>query len=116
MDDSRDVVVIVGSLRRGSITRKVAKALIAVAPSSLRCEIVEIRELVLYDADLETVNPPAGWTAFRERVRRADAVLFVTPEYNRSVPGALKNAIDVASRPKETMAWKDKPAAVVSVS
>src|SRR5207253_2664892 len=85
-------------------------------PSSLRCEIVEIRDLAHYDADLETANPPPAWTAFRERVRRADAVLFVTPEYNRSVPGALKNAIDVASRPKETMAWKDKPAAVVSVS
>lgn len=116
MDDSHDVVVIVGSLRRESLTRKVALALIALAPAALDCEIVEIGTLPHYNADLETASPPAEWVAFRERVRRAAAVLFVTPEYNRSIPGVLKNAIDVGSRPKETMAWKGKPAAIVSVS
>jgi chromate reductase, NAD(P)H dehydrogenase (quinone) len=76
---------------------------------------VEIRDLALYDEDAEA-NPPAPWTKFRDRVRRADAVLFVTPEYNRSVPGGLKNAIDVGSRPYGKSVWAGKPGAVVSVS
>jgi len=116
MSQPRDVIVLVGSLRKGSFTRKVARAMIELAPASLRCEILDIRALEHYDADLETASPPASWVAFRERVRRADAVLFATPEYNRSVPGVLKNAIDVGSRPKETSAWKGKPAAIVSVT
>jgi chromate reductase len=116
MPGQKDVVVLVGSLRRESFTRKIAKVLIAIAPPTLRCEIVEIGQLPLYNPDDEMPSPPATWTAFRDRVRRADAVLFVTPEYNRSVPGALKNAIDVASRPKESSAFQGKPAAVVSVS
>jgi chromate reductase len=92
-----------------------AKAMMALAPARLSTEIVEIRDLPLYDFDLEE-SPPAAWTTFRERVTRADAVLFVTPEYNRSVPGALKNAIDVGSRPPPKSVWRGKPAAVVSVS
>jgi chromate reductase len=111
----RDVAVIVGSLRKGSLNRMAARALAALAPEPLALEVVEIRDLPLYDQDLEAA-PPAAWTAFRDRIRRADAVLFVTPEYNRSVPGALKNAIDVASRPYGQSAWAKKPAAVVSVS
>jgi chromate reductase len=112
---TRDVAVIVGSLRQGSFSRMTAKALAAVAPQELRLEIVEIRDLPLYDQDLEA-SPPASWVAFRDRIRRADAVLFVTPEYNRSVPGALKNALDVGSRPYGHSAWNGKPGAVVSVS
>jgi chromate reductase, NAD(P)H dehydrogenase (quinone) len=112
---TRDVAVIVGSLRKGSLNRMMAHALAAVAPGDLRLEIVEIRDLALYDQDLEA-NPPAPWGAFRDRIRRADGVLFVTPEYNRSVPGALKNALDVGSRPYGQSAWSGKPAAVVSVS
>jgi chromate reductase len=112
---ARDVIVLVGSLRKGSITRKVANTLVQVAPTELRCEFLPFDQLSHYNADLEE-QPPAAWVAFRDRVRRAQAVLFVTPEYNRSVPGALKNAIDVASRPKLQGAIVGKPAAIVSVS
>ena len=115
MNAVRDVVVLVGSLRKESLNRKMAIALRAMAPQSLKLEIVEIRDLPLYNQDLDA-NPPPASTAFQERVRKADAVLFVTPEYNRSVPGALKNAIDVASRPKAESAWNGKPCAIVSVS
>jgi len=115
MADTRDIVVIVGSLRRDSLNRKAAKAIAALAPGSLRLEIVEIGQLPFYNQDLEETPPPA-WRAFRDRVRVADGVLFVTPEYNRSVPGVLKNAIDVGSRPYGSSVWSGKPAAVVSVS
>ncbi len=116
MTTPRDVAVIVGSLRKGSLNRMTARALAAVAPPSLALEIVEIRDLPLYDQDLDGPAPPPAWVAFRDRIRRADAVLFVTPEYNRSMPGALKNAIDVGSRPYGQSAWAHKPAAIVSVS
>ena len=112
----RDVVVLVGSLRKESFTRKVANAIAQLAPPALRLEQVEIRDLPPYDQDLETDAAPAPWQHFRDRVRRADAVLFATPEYNRSVPGFLKNAIDVGSRPYGKSAWSGKPAAIVSVS
>jgi chromate reductase len=115
MANTRDVAVLVGSLRRQSLNRKLANALPALAPPSLALEIVEIRDLPLYDEDLEANEPPA-WAAFRARIRRADAVLFVTPEYNRSVPGVLKNALDVASRPHGHSAWNGKPGAVASLS
>jgi len=110
-----DVAVVVGSLRKESLNRKMAKALIELAPDSLKLEIVEIGDLALYNEDLEADLPPA-WSTFRERVRRADAVIFVTPEYNRGIPGGLKNAIDVGSRPYGKSAWDGKPAAVISVS
>lgn len=115
MATQRDVAVLVGSLRKESYTRKIALAIAGLAPPTLRLEIVEIRDLPLYDQDLDG-NPPAAWTAFRARVARADAVLFATPEYNRSVPGVLKNAVDVGSRPYGSGALNGKPAAVVSVS
>jgi chromate reductase, NAD(P)H dehydrogenase (quinone) len=115
MSAPRDVVVLVGSLRKESFTRKTAKAIIGLAPAPLKLDIVEIGQLPLYNQD-EDGNPPAAWSAFRARVRKADAVLFVTPEYNRSVPGVLKNAIDVASRPYGESAWNGKPGGVVSVS
>src|SRR5579872_3169745 len=112
----RTVAVLVGSLRKASFSRKAALALAEVAPEALALEIVEIRDLPLYDEDAEAAGPPAAWIAFRDRVRPADAVLFVTPEYNRSVPGGLKNAIDVGSRPYGQSVWSRKPCAVVSVS
>ena len=115
MSHPRDIAVIVGSLRKGSFNRTMAHALAALAPAGLRLEIVEIRDLPLYDPDLEAA-PPASWLTFRERIKRADAVLFVTPEYNRSVPAALKNAIDVGSRPYGQSAWNGLPCAVVTVS
>ncbi len=112
---SRRIAVIVGSLRQGAFSRMMAKALAGLAPESLRLEIVEIGALPLYNPDLEE-SPPSAWTSFRDAIRGFDGVLFVTPEHNRSVPAALKNAIDVGSRPYGKSVWDGKPGAVVSVS
>jgi len=115
MDAVRDVAVLVGSLRKDSINRKVAHALAELAPPSLKLDIVEIGQLPLYNQDSDQ-DPPQAYLDFRARVKAADAVLFVTPEHNRSVPAALKNAVDVGSRPYGTSAWNGKPAAVISTS
>jgi chromate reductase len=115
MPEPRDVAVLVGSLRQASWTRRIAVALSRLAPPALKLEIVEIGDLALYNEDLETAEPEP-WRRFRDRMRRADAVLFATPEYNRSVPSVLKNAIDVGSRPYGKSVYSRKPAAVVSVS
>jgi chromate reductase len=112
----RNVAVVVGSLRKGSFNRKMALALEPLAPAPLKLGIVEIRDLPLYDEDREREGPPQAWLDFRAQIRSADAVLFMTPEYNRSVPGGLKNAIDVGSRPYGQSVWSKKPCAVVSVS
>jgi len=113
---ARQVAVFVGSLRKNSFNRMAAKALVALAPAQLKLEILEIGQLPLYNQDEDEAGPPPAWREFRARVRAADAVLFVTPEYNRSVPGVLKNALDVASRPYGQSAWANKPGAIVSVS
>lgn len=114
---AKKVAVVVGSLRRGSFNRKTANALIGLAPATLECELVDIGALPLYNQDIdEEGKVPAAWLAFRQQLRAADAVLFVTPEYNRSVPGVLKNAIDIGSRPFGQSVWKGKPAGIVSVS
>jgi chromate reductase len=113
---TRKIAVLVGSLRKESFTRKVAKALMLLAPPTLDMEIVEIGQLPLYNEDDDTGNPPATFTEFRNRIRDVDGVLFCTPEYNRSIPGVLKNAIDVGSRPYGQAVWNGKPCAVVSVS
>ena len=113
---TKQIALLVGSLRKDSFTRRVANSLIAVAPEGMQLEIVEIRDLPLYNEDDETDNPPASFTAFRDAIRKADGILFCTPEYNRSVPGCLKNAIDVGSRPYGKAVFADKPAAIVSVS
>jgi chromate reductase len=115
MADARDVAVVIGSLRKASITRKVANAMIKLAPETLRCNVIEIGDLALYNADLEE-HVPEAWARFRERMHKAEAVLFATPEYNRSVPAPLKNAIDVGSRPYGSSVWEGKPCAIVSVS
>jgi chromate reductase len=115
LDKPFDVAAIVGSLRRGSFTRSLVRSFDALAPASMKIEIVEIRELSMYNQDDEAA-PPAPWVNFRNRIKRADAVLFATPEYNRSIPGVLKNAIDVGSRPYGASAWSGKPAAIVSAS
>jgi len=112
----KNVAVLIGSLRKDSLNRKLANALIATAPASLALKEAAIRDLPLYDSDLEDANLPAAWTAFRQQVKAADAVLFVTPEYNRSVPGSLKNAIDVGSRPYGRSVWSGKPGAIITVS
>jgi chromate reductase len=118
MHSPRDIAVIVGSLRAASLNRKLAGALIDVAPPSLVFDIVEIGALPLYNQDLEDdkAGPPGAWTAFRDRIRPKDGVIFVTPEYNRSIPAPLKNAIDVGSRPYGKSVWTRKPAAVISGS
>ena len=110
-----DVAVFVGSLRKESFSRKTANALAEIAQPGMKLTQVEIGKLPLYNQDQDQ-DPPAEWTALRDRIRKADAVLFVTPEYNRSVPGVLKNAIDIASRPYGQNAWNAKPGGVVSVS
>ncbi|MGB8657113.1 MAG: NAD(P)H-dependent oxidoreductase [Candidatus Zixiibacteriota bacterium] len=115
MNKNYNVAVFVGSLRKDSLNRKMAKALIALAPKSLELQIVEIGHLPFYNQDFEE-NPPKEVREFRQRVKSADAVLFVTPEYNRSVPAVLKNAIDVGSRPYGQNSWSGKPGAVISVS
>src|SRR5258706_1412925 len=113
---SADVVVLVGSLRKESLNRKVANALIALNAAPLKFGFAEFGHLPLYNQDLDGDNPPAPWVSFRQQIKSADAALFVTPEYNRSVPGALKNALDVGSRPYGKNVWNDKPGAVVSAS
>jgi chromate reductase, NAD(P)H dehydrogenase (quinone) len=112
----KDIAVLVGSLRKESFNRKMAHALIELAPPELKLEIVEIGQLPLYNQDLDPNETPPAWRDFRDRIRKADGVLFVTPEYNRSVPAVLKNAIDVGSRPYGQSVWDWKPAAIVSVS
>lgn len=112
---SRKVAVLVGSLRKESFSRKLANALIPLAKPDLDLSLIEIGDLQLYNEDTEH-NAPQTWKSFREKVKAADAVLFVTPEYNRSVPGCLKNAIDVGSRPYGASVWAGKPAAVISNS
>lgn len=109
------IAVLVGSLRKQSINRKVALALAELAPANLRLTIVEIGDLPLYNEDID-VTPPAAYSTFRNQVSSSDAVLFVTPEYNRSVPAPLKNAIDVGSRPYGKSVWGGKPGAVISAS
>jgi chromate reductase len=109
------VAVLVGSLRKDSFSRKIAMSLIAIGQDPLAFDVVEIGDLPLYNQDDET-NPPPSVVEFRQRVGVANALLFVTPEYNRSVPGVLKNAIDVGSRPYGKSVWEGKPGAVVSVS
>lgn len=113
---SINVAVLVGSLRNGAFSRSIALALKEIAAPRLTLNIIEIGDLPLYNSDLEGETPPAPWNRFRSEIIASDAVLFVTPEYNRSIPGALKNAIDVGSRPKENNVWDGKPAAIVSVS
>lgn len=116
MSKQYTVAVLVGSLRKASINRKLALALADLAPPSLRLNIVEIGNLPLYNEDIDVDPAPDAYTEFRNEVKAADALLFVTPEYNRSVPAPMKNAIDVGSRPYGQSAFGDKPGAVLSAS
>src|ERR1700690_608893 len=118
LDKPMNLCVLVGSLRKASFSGVLANALISLGPPSMESGIVEIGQMPLYNQDLERmIDPsPAPWTAFRQRVKAADAVLFVTPEYNRSAPPFLKKALDVGSRPYGSRVWDRKPGAVVSGS
>jgi chromate reductase len=109
------IAIVVGSLREGSINRRVAKSICAFASDMLDCTIVEIGDLPHYDQDQEA-NPPESVVRFREQIAAADGVLFCTPEYNRGIPGVLKNAIDVGSRPYGQSVWDKKPCAIVTAS
>ena len=115
MSVTRNVAVLVGSLRKESLNRKMALAMAKLAPPALKLEIVEIGQLPHYNPDYESA-PPKEVVDFKARIAAADAALFVTPEYNRSVPGVLKNAIDVGSRPYGKSVWSGKPGGVISVS
>ena len=115
MTASRDVAVLVGSRRKQSWNRKVAIAMAGRAPERLKLEIIEIGQMPFYDEDADA-QAPSSWTAFRERIRKADACLFVSPEYNRSVPAVLKNALDVGSRPYGKSVWSGKPGAIITAS
>jgi chromate reductase len=113
----KKVGVLVGSLRRESWSRKIAKAMMLQSPASMVMEGVAIDDLPIYNQDWDdTGYPPQPWTALREKIKSYDAFVFVTPEYNRSVPAVLKNALDVASRPHVKNAWSGKPGGVISVS
>ena len=109
------IAIIVGSLREASLNRKMARAICKIRDDNLDCSIVEIGELPLYNQDLDQ-SPPEQWRRFREQVGAADGILFVSPEYNRGIPGVLKNAIDVGSRPYGKSVFDKKPAAIVTVS
>src|SRR5215211_1980470 len=110
-----NVVTIVGSLRKESFTLKVANALAKLAPASLKLDVTTLESISFFNQDLEA-NPPADWLAFREKLQKSSGVLFITPEYNRSIPGVLKNAIDVASRPYGKSSFLGKPVGIVSNS
>jgi chromate reductase len=109
------IAIIVGSLREGSLNRKMARAICKMRDDNLDCSTVEIGDLPLYNQDYDS-DPPEQYVRFRKEVAQADGVLFVSPEYNRGIPGVLKNAIDVGSRPYGQSAFDKKPAAIVTVS
>ncbi|QIK78212.1 NAD(P)H-dependent oxidoreductase [Sphingomonas piscis] len=111
---SHSIAIIVGSIREGSLNRKVARMMCGAVPD-FDCRIIEIADLPLYDPDLDK-ETPEPWARFRREVAGVDGVLFVTPEYNRSIPAALKNAIDVGSRPYGKSVFAKKPAAIVTAS
>jgi chromate reductase, NAD(P)H dehydrogenase (quinone) len=115
MATPHNVVVIVGSLRKESFTLKIANALVKLAPDTLKLDVVTLHNLSFFNQDLEA-SPPADWLAFRDKVQKSDAVLFITPEYNRSISGVLKNAIDVGSRPYGKSSFLDKPTGIISNS
>src|SRR5271163_4983965 len=109
------IVTIVGSLRKESFSLRIANALAKLAPASLKLDITTLHDISFFNQDLEA-NPPADWVAFRDKLQKSDGVLFVTPEYNRSIPGVLKNAIDVGSRPYGKSSFLGKPIGIVSNS
>jgi chromate reductase, NAD(P)H dehydrogenase (quinone) len=112
---THNIVVIVGSLRKESFTLKIANALAKLAPASLKLDVVTLNGISFFNQDLEA-TPPADWVAFREKIQKSDGVIFVTPEYNRAIPGVLKNAIDVASRPYGKSSFMGKPMGIISNS
>ena len=111
----KKVAVIIGSLRKESFNRKVANEMIRLAPNGLDLKIVEIKDLTFFSEDIEN-DPPQSWIDFKKELEQNDAILFVSPEYNRTLPGVLKNAMEIGARPPKKNSWKEKPGAVVTVS
>ena len=109
---AHNIVVVVGSLRKEAFSLKVANALAKLAPATLKLDVATLHGISFFSQDLEAA-PPADWLAFREKLQKSNGVLFVTPEYNRSIPGVLKNAIDVASRPYGKSSFLGKPIGLV---
>lgn len=115
MATPHNIVVIAGSLRKESFTLKIANALAKLAPATLKLNVVTLHDISFFNQDLEA-TPPADWLAFRDKLQKSDGVLFVTPEYNRAIPGVLKNAIDVGSRPYGKSSFLGKPVGIISNS
>ncbi len=111
----KKIGILIGSLRKESFSRKVANVLVAMQSDQLTLEIIEIGGLPMYNEDFD-VAPPSEWVSFRDKIQSVAGVIFVTPEYNRSVPAVLKNAIDVGSRPYGKSSWEGKPAGIISIS
>ncbi|MGE4400515.1 MAG: NADPH-dependent FMN reductase [Desulfobulbus sp.] len=109
------IAIIVGSLRKESFNRTFAQAIIKLAPADFSFTFAEIGDLPLYNQD-DDAKPSASAQRFKEQIKGAQAVLFVTPEYNRSIPGVLKNAVDHGSRPYGQSVWAGKPAGILGVS
>ena len=111
------IAILVGSLRKDSLNRKVARSICAIRGDNLECSMVEIGDLPLYNQEYDgSPGEPEQYRRFRDQIRPVDGVLFVSPEYNRGMPGVLKNAIDVGSRPYGQSVWDKKPAAIVTAS
>ncbi len=111
------IAILVGSLRKDSINRKIAHSMCALRGENLDCSMIDIGDLPLYNQDYDSApEQPEQYVRFRDAIRSADGILFCTPEYNRGVPGVLKNAIDVGSRPYGHSVWDKKPAAIISAS
>ncbi|MGT2438427.1 NADPH-dependent FMN reductase [Bradyrhizobium betae] len=110
-----NIVTIAGSLRKDSFSLKIGNALAKLAPDTLKLEVITPAGISFFNQDLEGA-PPADWLAFRDKLQKSDGVLFITPEYNRAIPGVLKNAIDVASRPYGKSSFNGKPVGIISNS
>lgn len=115
MSNPPKVAVLIGSLRKESFNKRLAKAVEKLAGDQLSFDMVRIDDLPLYNQDLDN-NYPETWTRLKKGIEAADAILVITPEYNRSIPGVLKNAMDIASRPWGTNSFAKKPAAVIGAS
>ena len=111
----KTIGIVVGSLRKESFNKSIANYVASVIPAEYEVKFIDISDVDMFNQDLES-NPPVSWTRLREEVKAADAYLFFTPEYNRSIPAVLKNVLDVASRPYGQNVWAHKPAGIVSVS
>ena len=117
MGDKTRILGVAGSLRKDSYNRALLGAIAGIAPDGIEVEIYELNDIPLYNQDIDTPESmPESVRDFKRRIKEADAILFVTPEYNRSIPGVLKNAIDWASRPYNDNSFDDKPVATIGAT